>query len=240
MYRLLGALDGLMIDLGRSKGPPKFEMDVRGKISHGRNSVVNEVPFRVKPDLHFINEHGAFVILDWKVNGYCSPSGRSPTPGFVKARRQGKLHWTHDDCTLGTHKGLIVNTKKSLELYDSEWARQCSIGAWVCGAPVISNFVSIIHQLACLKSTGSGPRITVAEHAGFVSPDYQDSLHAEAYKMWSAIHDRIHVAGCNQASCNCPRHIFRSIPLEDSIALCKILDKGTGGRSSISPALEEM
>src|SRR6185295_1201756 len=168
-YRLLGALDGLMIDLGKSKGPPKFEMDMRGTVSFGRGATVRNIPFRVKPDLHYVNEHGAFVILDWKVNGYLSASGVSPTKGFVRARRSGKLPWSHDECTFATHKGLLIN-QKTLDRFDPGWAVQCMIGAIVCGAPVGGDFVAVVHQLACRQG-----RLTVAEHAGHVSTEFQDA-----------------------------------------------------------------
>lgn len=246
-YRLLGALDALMIDLGRAKGPPKFEMDVRGGVSYGREDVIHSVPFRVKPDLHYINEHGAFVIFDWKVNGYYSRHGKSPTPGFVRARRYGKMPWTHDDCDLGTFKGIIINTRKGLEAYDSEWARQCAVGAWVCGAKVLDDFVCVIHQLACAPN-GLKPKITVAEHAGHVTLAYQEQIHEEATQMWDAItrvvHDcgRAHAAcegqGCIECAmwvgeknhwvlndCACQPHVFRKLSLQDSRALCDLLDQ---------------
>lgn len=250
MYRTLGALDGLMMDLGRSNGTPKFEMDVRGPVTLGKNGVVQSVPFRVKPDLHYVNEHGAFVILDWKVNGYCSASGRSPTQGFVRARRPGKMPWTHDDCTLSTEKGLFINIKKGLEMYDHEWARQCSVGAWVCGAPVGTNFICVIHQLACAPVAGGAPKITVAEHAGHVTPAYQEFIHQEAAKMWSAIVDQVHQPGCTglvnpvtseKMACACPRHVFRNLNLQDSIALCELLDKRKESASRsrfVNPALD--
>lgn len=252
-YRMLGALDGLMVTLGRSKGPPKFEMDVRGPVSYGRNGIVQTVPMRVKPDLHFINEHDAFVILDWKVNGYCSNSGRSPTQGFVKARRKGKMPWTHDDAKLGTHKGVMINVAKGLEAYDAEWARQCSVGAWVCGSPVGSDFVAIIHQLACAPGVGT-PKITVAEHAGHVSPAYQELIHEEAVKMWTAITQKFHGPGCWKdvedtdaryyLTCECPKHVFRRMPMEDSIKNCQLLDRRQEAAQQsrnqfINPALEE-
>lgn len=237
MYRLLGALDGLLVSLGRSKGPPKFEMDIRGAVSHGRNGVVRSVPFRVKPDLHFINEHDAFVILDWKVNGYCSHSGVSPQQGFILARRQGKMPWTHDECVLGTSKGMLVN-KKGLEAHDADWAKQCSIGAWVCGAPVGSDFIAVIHQLAVNKDK----KITVAEHVGHVSAGFQENLHAQAVSMWTAITERLHDERCTlSVPCGCPRYVFRHMKLEDSIALCNLLDKRQetrGTRGIINPALD--
>lgn len=239
-YRLLGALDGLMIDLGKANGKPKFEMDVRGQVSYGRFNEVSgakdaarSVPFRVKPDLHYVNEHGAFVILDWKVNGYLSASGRSPTKGFVRARRQGKMPWTHDEAKFGTHKGLLINVAKGLEGYDPEWARQCAVGAWVCGSGVGSDFVAVIHQLAC-RAGKPKPAITVAEHAGHVSPAYQELIHEEAVKMWAAISEQVHQPGCTgfinpttnqRIPCECPKHVFRQLSLGDSVALCKNLDQ---------------
>lgn len=259
-YRILGALDGLMIDLGKSKGPPKFEMDVRGPVSYGRfNEVSGQrdaalvVPFRVKPDLHYVNEHDAFVILDWKVNGYCSASGRSPTPGFIRARRTGKMPWTHDAAKFGTHRGILMNIAKGIEHYEKDWARQCAVGAWVCGAPVGSDFITVIHQLACGTKTGDKPKITVAEHVGHITPAYQEIIHDEAVKMWTAISEKVHdplclamvkVPGHDGWICECPRHVFRHIPLEDSIALCTLLDNKREvaemtHNQFISPALDD-
>lgn len=226
-YKHLGALDDILLELGRSRERPQFEMDVRGAVTHGHYGTVQSVPFRVKPDLHYVNEHGAKVILDWKVNGFYSKSGQSPTPGFVRARRSGKMPWTHDDCTLGTHKGLIVNTKAGLEKYNEEWARQCSVGAWVCGAEVGSEFVAIVHQLACRPGT-SRPEITVAEHIAFVSPEYQRSVHLEAVQMWQAINSD---------------HVFRHLSFEESRDLCALLDQRketleSPRLSSFNPALD--
>lgn len=244
-YRQLGALDGLLVDLGRSKGPPKFEMDVRGSVSYGRDGIIRSVPFRVKPDLHFVNEHGAFVILDWKVNGYCSASGQSPTKGFVRARRRGKMPWVHDDCVQGTHKGISIN-KLTLEKFNAEWATQCSVGAWVCGMEVGGEFIAIIHQLACSPQAGSQPKVTVAEHAGIVSPAFQEVVHEGAVKMWAAISECVHRDGCTNlvaggCTCGAPRHVFRHMTLDESIKTCAILDKRHEiTRGLLSPALEDL
>lgn len=248
MYSQVGALDALLLDLGRSKGPPRFEMDLRGKASFGHNGVVRSVPFRVKPDLCYVNEHGATVIFDWKVNGYCGNPGVSPMKGFVRARRDGKFPWTHDDATLQTHKGMLVNVANSLEHYSEEWARQLSIGGWLFGQDVGSQFVCCIHQLACRL-----PTVTVAEHVCFVSATFQESLFASAAVMWDAINTVVHDQGCPNANvpikpgetltCKCTPWVFRNLSPGDSRELCKVLDQRretleAGPQGFISPILE--
>lgn len=227
-YRYLGALDALMIMLGRSKGKPQFELDIRGPVSHGKNGVVRTVPFRVKPDLLMTNEHGAKVVLDWKVNGYCSMAGVSPSPGFVRGRRSGKLVWTHDDAILATFKNIDISTR-GLEETNEEWAAQVAVGAWVGGNPVGSDFVGIIHQLACRPSNDiNKPLITIAEHAGFVTPEHQEKIHGAAVAMWEAINSE---------------HVFRHVSLEDSKALCDLLDQRketlAEGHQILNPALDD-
>lgn len=227
-YRKLGALDQLMLDLGRCKGKPRFEMDIRGKASVGRNGVVKEVPFRVKPDLCYVNEQDATVVFDWKVNGYMS-QGKSPTPGFVRARRSGELPWAHAKCKLGTHKGLTVNVANGLEVYDEDWARQCSVGGWMFGCQIGSDFVACIHQLACKPRDVGKPTITVAEHVGFVTPSFQWALFDEAVALWEAINSD---------------HVFRHLSIEDSKALCDVLDQrkatlAAGSQGFLAPILDD-
>lgn len=226
-YRYLGALDQLVLDLGRSQGPPQFEMKMYGNIV---DATIGEVRYHVRPDLYFVNEHGARCILDWKVNGYCSMSGQSPKPGFVRGRRSGKLPWVHDDAKLATYKGIILSTKCLADTLDEEWARQLAVGAWVFGNPIGSDFIGIVHQLACRPNTLmlSKPVITVAEHVGFVSPEYQAKIHQEAVKMWAAITSD---------------HVFRHLSYEDSKALCELLDQRketlAGGFEVVNPALDD-
>jgi hypothetical protein len=41
-----------------------------------------EVPLYGKPDAYFLRPDGLHVVIDWKVNGFCSQA--SPAPGYVK------------------------------------------------------------------------------------------------------------------------------------------------------------
>lgn len=226
-YRRLGCLDDLMLSLGRTKGKPRFEMDIRGVATHSHEGTVRKVPFRVKPDLCYVNEHDAVVVLDWKVNGYLS-QGVSPTPGFVRARRDGKLPWAHEACKLSTYRGLEVNVAKGLEGYNEEWARQVAIGGWMFGCDVGSQFIVVVHQLTCRPGIGK-PNVTVAEHVGFVSPGYQEMLFKVAVEMWDAISSD---------------HVFRHLSKEDSLAMCQLLDQrketlAAGPRGFVAPALDD-
>ncbi len=206
-YRRSGALDALMAMLGKTVGRPRFEMDVRGVVSAGRVGEVRGVPFRVKPDLFFVNEQDAHVILDWKVNGYCSKSGVSPMKGYVRLRNE-KRGGAHDEARPEYYKGILVNVAKGLEAYSEEWARQCSVGSWMCGEEVGAKFIAVIHQLAC--KPGVPPRVWVAEHSGFVTEAYQQQIHKEAAVLWETIHSK---------------HVFRNMTEEESIARCALLDQ---------------
>jgi len=41
-----------------------------------------EVPLYGKPDAYFLRRDGLHVVIDWKVNGYCSQA--SPAPGYIR------------------------------------------------------------------------------------------------------------------------------------------------------------
>jgi hypothetical protein len=222
-YRDLGAMDGLLSQLKKSVGKPRFEMDVRGVLSAGRTGNVNGVPFRVKPDLFFVNEEDAHVLLDWKVNGYCSQSGVSPMKGYVKLRAEKGRPSGHEEAKPEYYKGILVNGAKGIEHYNEEWGCQLVVGSWMCGEEVGGKFVGVVHQLVCRPTS-----IRVAEHASIPSVEFQNRLHAEAVAMWEAIHSD---------------HVFRHLTKEESIERCKLLDQRRDGltlsEEAFSPILED-
>jgi hypothetical protein len=94
-YKSAGALADLMTELRGAQGEPRFEFEAKGAVNGYREPAVKrlgEVVLMGKPDCHFINNQGAHVILDWKVNGYCSPSAHSPKPGYIRMRSAGKTN----------------------------------------------------------------------------------------------------------------------------------------------------
>ena len=93
-YKLTGAYDELLKLLQQSVEPPRFEFKVEGLIAGA--------PFLGKPDCRFVLDLGQGripCIYDWKVRGYCSKYGASPSKGYAicldgfagkPSRNQGK------------------------------------------------------------------------------------------------------------------------------------------------------
>ena len=206
-YKASGSLDDLIIELEGSVGNPRFETEVFGVVSGYREGVtltLGKVPFLGKPDVYFINKKGARVTLDWKVNGYCSEWGSSPAPQYVKLREKGKVPYSHKDCLPSIFNGMTINIASFLETINGEWADQLTIYSWLCGESIGSDFVAAIEQLSWRKGN-----LRVAQHRARVHPDYQFKIFANAQKLWEAIQSE---------------HIFRDLPLDQSIERCKLLE----------------
>jgi hypothetical protein len=206
-YKRLGALDSLVLSLGKSAGKPRFEMDVKATIMD-RRSVIGGVPLNGKPDCYYTNEQGAHVILDWKVSGYYSKSGASPMQGYVWLREDGKFPTTYGD-KVEFHKGIGINVSKKFEELNLDWARQLCIYSWLCGEEVGSEFVAQVHQLVC-RPGDKRPRIRIAEHSLIISKEFQVRIFREAEELWALINTD---------------HFFRHLPKEESIAKCQLLDE---------------
>lgn len=219
-YRSCGALSDLMLDLKQANGEPRFEFEVRGAV-HGYKEAelrtLANVTLLGKPDVYYINAHGCHVILDFKVNGYCSRNPWSPMAGYLRMRSANKTnHGMHKSCQPMTVNGVTINVATFLENHNDDWAAQLSIYAWLCGEPVGSKFVVAIDQLVCDATRGHLPGIRVAEHRLTVSKSFQERIFLEAVECWETVRSG---------------HIFRKdaegkeISLEDSIRRCEILDK---------------
>jgi hypothetical protein len=210
-YKRLGALDNLLVQLGKTIGKPRFEMDVRGSASCGRLGVHQGIPIRVKPDLFFVNEFDAHVILDWKVNGFWTASGATPLKGYVRLREDGKFPQGHAEAVVKEHKGIFINTKLNIENQNEDWARQLFWYSVMCGEEVGADFIAMIHQLVCKPGPlPEKPRVRVAEHACFISREFQDKCFREAADLWEAVSSD---------------WIFRDVSKEESQARCALLDQ---------------
>lgn len=204
-YKRSGALGVLLEELLKAKSEPRFEFAVEGTI--------NGVPLLGKPDVYFVSDVGARVLIDWKVNGYCAAAGAGPKAGYVNIYDGGertKNHGVpHKDAHLHYVGGMTVNIAKFFEDVDDRWARQLAMYAWLLGEPVGSDFVVAIEQLACKPVSGSKPSIRVATHRGYVSKDFQAKLLKSAVDAWTALQNG---------------HIFTDLSREDSDKRCKELD----------------
>ena len=183
-----------MLELELAVEEPRFEFKVQSNVSYG--DTIDGVSLLGKPDLFFKTREGAHVIMDWKVNGYCSNSGVSPKPGYVKIRdgwttdaaKHSRSHNTmHKNCQPMQVSGLQMNVGKFFEQVDTKWADQLTIYGWVLGEDVGAALVIGIEQLCC-KPGPEKPLIRVASHRGYVSPKYQKALYQRLDIMWRAIH----------------------------------------------------
>lgn len=204
-YKNSGALADLLIDLHRAKGEISFESEIRGTV-HG-------VTLLGKPDCYYINHAGQPVILDWKVNGWCGRANKSPNKGYVRLRAcnpGGNPAKMHPDCIPIEKHGVRINGAITLDQVDASWAAQLAIYAWIFGAPVGSEFICAIDQIACDGSKGTVyPVCRIAEHRLLCGKTFQEQLLAKAQKTWQAIQTG---------------HIFTEMSKEDNDAKCANLE----------------
>ncbi len=208
-YKAAGALNDLYLDLAQAQSTPRFEFEVQGHIKRevGDKGVV----LLGKPDLYYKNKYNHPVILDWKVNGWCSNFAVSPYPGYVRLRHCDGTQprsIAHKDAVLVTWNGVTINKAKYLEDINEDWAGQLCAYGWLLGEPVGGEFLTCIDQLVC-KPTGGFPEVRIAEHRTTVSVKFQQEYYEKASHVWDVIHSD---------------HIFRQLSKEESAQRCKALD----------------
>lgn len=205
-YRRSGALASLMDMLVKASMAPKFELTVQGKI--------DGVPILGKPDLYFVSEYGAHVILDWKVNGFCSTRNTSPMKGYA-LMRDGFEYKIHKDYQPVKFLGIDVNGTYTLDQLNDKWAAQQAIYAWLLGEKIGGDFVICIEQI-----TGCSTALRVATHRCLVSKEFQLELHDKLMRMWELI-----TTG----------HIFDDLSIEESRAKCESLEIKADGYKGDTP-----
>lgn len=206
-YKTSGALADLLTELQASESEPRFEFKLQSEI--------NGVPLLGKPDLFFIHKSGVPIILDWKVNGFCSKYAKSPNRGYLRVRDG----WTgvpsrnanaiHRDAHPMSHNGVIINIAECLETTCKEWATQLGTYAWLCGAPIGSEFVVAVDQIVAKPYIPNRPKLRIAEHRALICKNYQLKTIARYSELWEIIHSN---------------HIFRDLSFEDSSIRCSTLD----------------
>jgi hypothetical protein len=214
-YKAVGAYDALARQIERSETPPRFEFEVKGEVEHDGRAVT----LLGKPDLVFTLE-GQIIIRDWKVNGYCGRSPKSPEPGYVTiygGRSHGK---PHPMATLKDVRGVTVNAGKGLEAVNLSWARQLSVYAWLLGAEVGGDFVCGIEQIVSKPVAGGKPEIRVAAHTYQVGKLFQIALYATAATIMDAIAND---------------HIFTDVSFEEDKRRRKALDQMASAFDASNP-----
>lgn len=230
-YRRTGAYDELLGLLQQSVEAPRFEFKVEGRIG-------GEVPFLGKPDCRFVldlSEGPVHVILDWKVKGYCSKYGASPSKGYALCRdgyevpahkkhslSHGKEHSNYLACQ---HRGFTVNTG-CMEACNKEYADQLTTYGWLLGEQIGDESVVLAIDEVVSKFAGEGakPMLRVANHRARVTRDYQLKLFERIKACWSTI-----TSG----------HIFSDMPRQDSDSRCEILEQMSVGLASDGSPQEE-
>jgi hypothetical protein len=211
-YRVSGAYDVVMALLKGAKEDPQFESKIQAP--------VNGVPLLGKPDLRFIHSGGTHVILDWKVNGFCSRSAVSPAKNYCVCNDGWPLGTQkatpgagqpHKDFRAVSFKGIDIHAG-FLEDASRDWADQLSIYGWILGEPVgDENVVYCIDQL-CAKPKPGLPRplIRVANHRCRISSQYQHFLMLRLTKMWTSIQEG---------------YIFEELSREENDSRCTVLNQ---------------
>jgi len=198
-YKHSGALADLMLMLQGSKIKLEFTVS-NDKISKDFDGGVILLG---KPDAYFTIGDRVDIILDWKVNGYCSLSTTSPSKGYIKllSSHESKIY---KDSYLVEHHGVYVNALYPMDIIKDDWALQTCIYSWLMGAPLGSDFIVAIDQLVCNKD------IKVAQFRSIITPDYQYKLMDEIKEIWESINSD---------------HVFRNMTKEDSEARCLMLEE---------------
>ncbi|MFA5344697.1 MAG: hypothetical protein WC315_00245 [Candidatus Omnitrophota bacterium] len=186
-YKLSGAYDELLSLLQQSKYAPQFEFKIEG--------TVENVPLLGKPDLRFVHPLGAHVILDWKVNGYCSRSATSPCKNY-RLVRDG---WTaevakasrganspHKDYKPMDWKGVEIHNGW-LEEANSDWADQLAIYSWMLGEAVGDENVIVCIDQVVAKPNEPRPLLRIANHRARISSVHQQNLMRNIQACWTAI-----------------------------------------------------
>lgn len=228
-YLKCGALADLMLELNNAIGKPKFEFEIRGVVGGMREFIsgivgnedrgdINPVVLLGKPDVFFINSKGAQIILDFKVNGYCSNYNISPLKGYIKLRsvhpNSKRANSQHKDAMIIDFHGMKINCAYYLNTINEDWAAQLSIYSWLCGASIGEpKVIYAIDQLVANKNIVPGKVIIdVAEHRLRIQKEFQERLYISAQHIWNIIHSD-------------PFHYYPELTLEESQSRCALLDE---------------
>ena len=213
-YKLCGAYDDLLKQLQQSVEPPRFEFKVDG--------LIEGVPFTGKPDCRFVLDLGQGripCIYDWKVRGYCSKYGASPSKGYATcldgfvgkaSRSQGKEHAMYKAMDF---RGLTINSGY-MEFCNDEYADQLCLYGWLLGEKIgDENTVLGIEEL-CAKFMGEGnpPTLRYARHRGRVKADYQLKLAERVTDLLAGHHQRPRLHRSQPRRQRCPlRRLGRNV-----------------------------
>ena len=204
-YYYTGSYEELLAELQAADGEPRFEFKL--------TKTIEGVPLLGKPDCRYLTQGGAHVMLDWKVNGYCSKYAASPAKYYAMvrdgqdqkpSRNAGKPHKKYESTFF---KGMTIGTH-FLEDTNSSWADQLSIYGWMMDEQVgTEDMVARIDQI--VAKPAEPPILRVANHKARVSSQWQLGLMKRLQSCWHAIENE---------------WIFTDLTKEDSIARAEAMD----------------
>jgi hypothetical protein len=209
-YKRNGGLNDLLLELTtNSLDAPRMEFELKGTVK----GQIGEATLLGKPDLSWTTKDGFSVIFDWKVNGYCSKSGVSPHPGYLRLRDEEESITNysgtkHPKTIIGRLHGFDISSAHPMNIVNDEWAAQLSVYAWLLGMPIGSQFLTFIDQVAC-RPGDIRPRLRFAEHRTYVPEDFQQNIFDQAALVWDVC-----VNG----------HVFRDLSPEESKKKEELLD----------------
>lgn len=207
-YKISGAYDDLLHDLEKSTTKPQFEFRV--------DKTVEGVPLMGKPDCCYTHESGARVILDWKVNGFCSKYGSSPykyysmvRDGWNKGSKPSRnCNQPHKDYKSMTYQGVEIG-QHYLEDTCKDWSDQVAIYGWMLDARIGDENIICIDQIICKQREEDFPLLRIANHRSRVSAAWQNQLVQRLVSCWETIQSG---------------HIFTDMTREDSLARQGVLE----------------
>jgi len=211
-YKNNGAIAKLLPLLERSVSEPRFEFTASNTDENGNitsavtppDGMVEDDPVVLlgKPDLAF-EIPSQKITYDWKVNGYCGNSAKSPTPGYIVLLDPGhKNHQgMHKDAVPGESDGLLYNLIPNIQVQEITWARQLAVYSWLSGAPVGSDIIVGIDQLCC-SPAGPVPKIKVALHRSPLMKEFQVATYKQFQDLWNR--------------CNVTGHVLHNLSVEDA------------------------
>jgi len=199
-YVRCGAYADLLKQLSKAK-------NVR-LVNERLKKVIEGVPILGIPDLTYVSFAGTNVVLDWKVNGYDSVNGKSPTTGYVLLFDPGgKNHYSpHKECHCWIQGDIMIDLNFNLLEREPKWGRQLCAYSWLAGFEPGAPVVVGIEQLACKP----GRQIAVAQHRIMINESWQRKVLNSYKDAWDLI-----TSG----------HYFRELSVEASAAHCAALDK---------------
>lgn len=221
LYKETGALASLMLHIERADGDILMEESLsvafyntaRGaaaqKLPADRDlwpeaiaaplaadeSAVLLVVLNGKPDLLF-SVDGIMAILDWKVNGYCSKTRKSPEAGYIACwdPDKGGKPAVHKRAHVQPFDRQVCQVPVNIELdgcLPSDWDLQTSTYKWLMSgeAPTTQSrpYIKMIDQICGGGNQGGSMR--VARHAYRSVPVNDLRYFADYCDLWQAIAD---------------------------------------------------